>query len=818
MQIRGYKSAGVNARGVGYVAALLLTTWITAHGTSPLYAQVRLPAVLGDHAVLQRDRTLPVWGWTTPGDRVVVSFGQARVETESDAEGRWRVELPPMPASAEPRTLRVDSEDGSVATARDVLVGEVWLCSGQSNMDWKMRNVADARNLLDRADRPHIRFLQTQHVASPRPRQDVDARWRISTQESASLFSGVAYLFAVELYRELGVPIGILQSSVGGTRIEAWTPRQAFTADNGLETEEVWLSTADEVFRAAEDRVFVALRDWLERTAELRAASGRGDLTPPPSWPEHDAGRWNRPGSFFNGMVHGLAPYAIRGFVFYQGESNKGEGDLYARRFAALIASWRAQWQDTSLPFFFVQLAPYDDHQPEKYPVNALPWVWDAQVRIDREVPDTEMIVITDHGNLRDIHPREKLPVAKRLARRAFDRVYGRKLGETHGPRWSGMSIEGSSVVLSFDHAEGLSTRDGLPPDHFAVAARDGVFQAARATIEGTHIRVAASEVENPVAVRFAWHQAAEPNLINAAGLPATPFRTDDWPEPFFTRQRLKLPLWTGASPLSLPNLPTEYVKDDRVWNVSRSELEFFLPNPAADGLGALPRPAVLIFPGGAYQYLTIEKEGRIVARKLNEHGIAAAVVKYRVAPHHRPVPQLDAIRAVRLARHHAEVLGFDSDKIGVLGFSAGGHAASCASTAFDEGRADAADPVGRRSSRPDFSVLAYPVISMEDGVTHRGSRRVFLADVADDASEQEAWSTDRRVTPRTPPAFLVHCADDGVSVENSDRYAAALRAHGVPYEFLRPATGGHGFGLGPADHPAAGWIDSVAEWIWNLP
>lgn len=480
------------------LVSLLTFLLVSFSSASRLFADVRCAKIFGDHMVLQRDLPAPVWGEAEPGERVTVDFaGQTRVAV-ADANGRWRVVLAPLATSIEPRELSVRA--ANAITFADVLVGEVWFCSGQSNMEKQLGPRKGQRPTLDHeleiaaANFPHLRLFQV-----PRSNQKPDApaldRWLACTPDNlrASEFSAAAYYFGQQVQRTLGVPVGLIHASFGGTFIEAWMPPAAFAAPPlaGLEKRE--------------------LQAWVKgvQATEL-----------------------------YRDMVAPCAPYALRGFLWYQGETNLMNGDiaLYAEKQTALIASWRAAWERRDAPFYGVLLAPMDYSKWEKFPVTAeaLPAFREEQTRA-LSAPGTGYVVATDLvADTHDIHPVNKRDVGLRFARLALAGAYGRADMPARGPIFGSMAptADGRSLQLIFEYAEGLRTRDGLPPSEFAVAGEDRIFHPAVARIENGKIVVSSDAVPRPVAVRLGWHETAASNLVNAAGLPATPFRTDTWPSP----------------------------------------------------------------------------------------------------------------------------------------------------------------------------------------------------------------------------------------------------------------------------------------------
>lgn len=475
--------------GLGAVLAAFLV------GFTTLSAEVRCARPFGDHMVLQRDLPVPVWGEAAPAESVTVEFAGQLVSTTAAPDGRWRVDLAPLSTSTEGRPLTVRGEN--VLVFSDVLVGEVWFCSGQSNMEKQLgprkgQRPTDGHELeIAAASFPHLRLFQV-----PRSNQKAGApaldRWLPCTPESvqAAEFSAAAYYFGQQIQRTLGVPVGLIHSSFGGTFIEAWMPTDAFTGPlAGLQERE--------------------LQAWVKGV---------------------------QPTELYQAMVAPYAPYGLRGFLWYQGETNLMNGDiaLYAEKQTALIAAWRQAWHRPDAPFFGALLAPMDYSKWEKFAVTdvALPAFRAEQLRAF-SAPQTGYVVTTDLvADTHDIHPTNKRDVGLRFARLALAETYGREDIPARGPVFQSMSPgeTGDSLVLLFDHAAGLRSRDGRGLSEFAVAGIDRVFHPADARIESGRVIVKNPDVTAPVAVRFGWHEVAAPNLTNASGLPAVPFRTDDWP------------------------------------------------------------------------------------------------------------------------------------------------------------------------------------------------------------------------------------------------------------------------------------------------
>jgi sialate O-acetylesterase len=418
---------------------------------------VKMPSVLSSHMVLQRDRPLPIWGWADAGEEVTVQLGEKVAKTKADGEGNWKVTLPALAADGKTHTLLITGNNRIELT--DILIGEVWVGSGQSNMEWSLSGSHDAKEAIPAADNPKIRLLQIPKVQQPKPAKDVTATWEVCTPTTVGRFSGVLYHFGLRLQKDIGVPVGLINSSWGGSPIEPWTVNEKSS------------------------------------------------------------------GGMHNGMIAPLQPFAIRGVIWYQGESNVGNGLKYRDKKEALINGWRKVWGE-DMPFYFVQIAPFSGYNPEA----ALPALWEGQVAC-LKIPHTGMAVITDLvPNLGDIHPPNKKDVGNRLALWALAKTYGKKDLVYSGPLYKGMKVEGEKARLSFAHVGGgLQARDGKPLTEFEIAGADGKFVPADATIDGTSVVVSSKDVKTPEQVRFGWRKIANPNLVNKEGLPASPFQTKDW-------------------------------------------------------------------------------------------------------------------------------------------------------------------------------------------------------------------------------------------------------------------------------------------------
>lgn len=499
----------------GIVCGLILTPLAVLHAED-----LRLAAVFSDHTVLQRDRPVPIWGWADPGEEVTVEFAGQRHTTAADPVGKWLVRLDPMPASAEGHALAAKSAVRDLRTEiTDVVVGDVWLCSGQSNMDFKMSGVENSRLEIASAENPAVRFFRVGAQFGQQPLTSVKGDWKPVSPNTAAGCSAVGYYFGNALQQKLDVPIGLLVSSVGGTRIETWMA-PATLSQTGVSKGLVdrWKRVTPEEFQRI-DRAYVAYQYQRDHVHPKAAAAAKAQGAPVPLEPPmpklrcHDC-----PSALHNGMIAPLQPFAIRGAIWYQGEANNPNPRGYEKLQPALIAEWRSVWGE-ELPFLFVQIAPHRGMSPE---------FREAQHRIWRTTPLTAMAATVDVGDAMNIHPVRKRPVGERLALAARAISYGEEV-EYRGPEFKKMTIEGDRVLVHFSHAgEGLLAKGG-PLQGFTLAGADKKFFPAEARIKNKNsVVVASPEVSRPVAVRYGWANVPECNLFSTEGLPAYPFRSTE--------------------------------------------------------------------------------------------------------------------------------------------------------------------------------------------------------------------------------------------------------------------------------------------------
>jgi sialate O-acetylesterase len=471
-----------------------------------------------DNAVLQRDKPLPVWGRADPGEKVSVSFRSQKRDTVADEHGRWSVTLDPMPASMDPADLVL--KGNNTVTVANVLVGEVWLCSGQSNMAWTVRQSAnpDADAEAVAANYLLIRHFSIPRTSSALPCDDVAGEWAVCSPETVGAFSAVAYYFARELFRELNVPIGLINSSWGGTMIEAWMSPAALSADPSWpEVVKRWQETlVTYPERLAKHRS--QLNAWTKEQATAKKANQPFKKARPRA-PEGAMGSRVHPSAIYNAMIVPLIPCAIRGVIWYQGEANASRYGEYRTLFPSMIRQWREDFKQGDIPFYYVQLAAFD---------NNAPWAFQREAQqCALNLAATGEAVAIDIGEAKNIHPKNKQDVGRRLALNALAGAYGRDV-EYSGPRFAGVANENGKLRIRLTHAAGLRAKgSGLPG--FEIAGADRKFTPARAVIEGETVVVYSDAIKNPVAVRYAWASYPEATLYNASGLPASPFRSDDW-------------------------------------------------------------------------------------------------------------------------------------------------------------------------------------------------------------------------------------------------------------------------------------------------
>ncbi len=480
------------------------------------FAQVRLPAIIANNMVLQQKSTITLWGLAKPEEKVIVtaSWNRKPAVVTAGKDGKWSLNIKTITAGG-PYTISFAASN--TIEVKNVLLGEVWLASGQSNMEFFMTKmtggytgVLNYQEEIKAADYPLIRMIDVPNKVADEPQYDFTGTWKVCSPQTADTFSAVAYYFARAVHTATGYPIGIINATWGGTPAESWTRKEVLEKDSSFSIILDRYNKQCDEYPAAFEKYKTELDKWKADTSKNKGAAPRE-----PIGPRHN----NSPYKLYNGMIAPLLPYTIKGVIWYQGEGNAGRAAQYRRLFPAMIANWRNDFNNKKMPFYFVQISPHRSQNPE---------IRDAQLYTLRTVPYTGMVVTTDNGDSLDIHPRNKKLVGERLSLWPLKNEYGKKDILASGPLYKLMKVEGSTIRIQFDYAEGLVAKDGALKE-FTIAGADSNFVTAKARIDGNTIVVWSDAVQKPVAVRFAWSYVPFPNLYNKADLPASPFRTDNW-------------------------------------------------------------------------------------------------------------------------------------------------------------------------------------------------------------------------------------------------------------------------------------------------
>lgn len=470
--------------------AFILALFFSIQGA---WADVRLPGIFGNQMVLQRNTPIHIWGWASPGEIVRVSLNGKSKQTQAGEDGKWSLNLKKEKAGG-PYTLEVKGNNEIVLN--DVLIGDIWVCSGQSNMEWTLKKTDNAAAEIASANLPQIRHIKIPKTVAGAPKDDItgNPEWQQATPQHVAEFTAVGYYFAKELQKELNVPIGLLNSSWGGTNVETWTSREAFEDS--------------EEFKEMINTISKPIPDSTVNKSKPNIA----------------------PSLLFNSMIQPIVPFKIKGVIWYQGESNASLAHQYQKAFPLLINDWRERWDIGDFPFYFVQLASFKASGGTSEKGSTWAELREAQA-MTLSLPNTGMAVTTDVGNSNDIHPTNKLDVGNRLAAIALNKTYKKK-NEYSGPVFKKMKRDGNKIKIYFDHVNGgLTTKIGGDVlNGFEIAGVDRSFKKANAVIENDYIVVSSDEVSDPAAVRYGWSDDnIAINLFNKAGFPASPFRTDNW-------------------------------------------------------------------------------------------------------------------------------------------------------------------------------------------------------------------------------------------------------------------------------------------------
>ncbi len=471
-------------------------------------AELKLHALFSDGMVLQSDFASPVWGTVEPGEEITVSIAGQKKSAKAGADGKWSVKLDPL-KSGGPHELTVAGRNS--ITVRDVLVGEVWICSGQSNMEWTVNGSLNPADEKAAATYPKIRHFLVPKKQAETPQADVVGAWKLCSPETVGGFTAVGYFFGRELHQKLGVPIGLIHTSWGGTAAEVWTSKRVLEGT--------------ELLKPLVESYAKRMENYEKQTAGFKEATekAKAEGKPAPKAP----GKPMMPSCLYNGMIANVLPYGIKGAIWYQGESNAGRAKEYQTLFPAMIKNWREDWGQGDFPFGFVQLANFKARKNQ--PADS-DWaeLREAQT-MTLSLPKTGMAVIIDIGDAADIHPKNKQDVGRRLALWAQSQVYGKELVYS-GPLFDSVKVEDGKLRVAFKHAGSGLQAKGEKLTGFAVAGEDREFVWADAKIDGNSVVVSSEKVSKPVAVRYAWADNPECNLYNKEGIPASPFRSDTWP------------------------------------------------------------------------------------------------------------------------------------------------------------------------------------------------------------------------------------------------------------------------------------------------
>jgi sialate O-acetylesterase len=517
--------------------SMLISCVFLVSAALPAAGKLRLPPIISDGMVLQRDLPTTIWGMAGPCETVTVTIADQTVETVAGKDGKWIVKLKPMPAGG-PFKLVVAARE--TITVKNVLVGEVWLCSGQSNMQWNMERLPNALQQMALVNNPNIRVFTAAWTGALEPQEELAGNWSVATPANAPRFSAVGYFLARELQKELQVPVAIINSSLGGTCIESWMSREVLAADPDGKQQLAFWDARNAKYADAKTNFNIYMHNyWTTLIANYEAqnlwqvaadearTSGKPEPPAPTPAPLPDIGDINTVTCLYNGMIAPLANYGIRGAAWYQGENNAYAPAIYRKFLPAMITDWRQQWHQGDFPFLVVQLPNYLAPQTEPVEVGTWADFREAQLSV-LSVPNTAVAVTIDLGEANDIHPGNKAPVGARLAKAALHVAYHRK-GAYSGPLYKSMKVVDNKIVLSFDHVEGGLVVKGDVLKGFAIAGADRKFVWAQAEIKDDTVVVWADSISQPVAVRYGWAHNPPCNLYNRADLPASPFRTDNW-------------------------------------------------------------------------------------------------------------------------------------------------------------------------------------------------------------------------------------------------------------------------------------------------
>ncbi|HEY1048528.1 MAG TPA: sialate O-acetylesterase [Prosthecobacter sp.] len=494
-------------------------------------AELKLPAIIGDNMVLQQQLANPLWGWDAPGTEVTVKFGTQTKTAKAGADGKWTVKLDPVPANANPATISIKGT--SARELKNVLVGEVWICSGQSNMQWSVSSSWDSDIEIATAKYPKIRLISVPQVGTQEPQQDFKGEWKECAPGNVGPFSAVGFFFGRVLHNTLDVPVGLINNAWGGSAAEAWVRRDLLEKDPRFKLlmENTKKTEAEKTSEAGKKQYDAALAAWQKQADEAKKA-GKPFTTRAPQAPEAWLKGNARPGNIYNGVLLPTIGYGIKGAIWYQGETNAGRAYEYTSLFPFMIEDWRTEWKQGDFPFYWVQLADYMAEKTDATQSVTSSWaeIRESQTKTQNAVKNGGQAVIIDLGESNDIHPKNKRDVAERLARWALVKDYGLKL-PYRSPEFKSAAFAGNKATVTLDtFGSSLRTVDVTEVKGFVVCGEDKKWAWADAKIVGKDkVEVSSKDVANPVAVRYAWADNPICNLFSVDGLPVTPFRSDDF-------------------------------------------------------------------------------------------------------------------------------------------------------------------------------------------------------------------------------------------------------------------------------------------------
>ncbi len=732
-------------------------------------ADVQLSELWSDGIVLQRDAPIPIWGRAAAGEKVSVELAGAKADTIAAVDGQWRLDLPAQKASS---GKKMTISGRNTVTISDVAIGEVWLASGQSNMELRVPRTLNADQEIANGNYPLIRQFHIARNIAETPQTELKGHWEAASPQTVGNFTAVGYYFARDIFQKLGVPVGIIHASYGGTPAQAWTPPATLKNDATVQiVNENWTRRLEDYPEATQKYEAQKAR-WQARADEAKAA---GTRVPDAPFAPAGPGTKAMPSGLYNGMIAPVAPFGIRGVLWYQGESDARAPEIYQSLFPALIRGWRAEWK-RELPFLFVQLANF--HKPQTEPVED-GWANLREAQANAlALPKTGMAVAIDVGEAGDIHPKNKQEVGRRLALVALHDVYGQEI-ESSGPQYLSTKTEGGALRLQFAHAAGLRANDGEPKG-FAIAGADGKFAWANAKIEGDSVVLSSPQVLAPVAARYNWADNPLGNLVNAVGLPAAPFRTDS---PIKMKTETEKVV-TDRADAPEPK-PTRTVIYKSTTNAAGAKVELAMNIFEPAGHKASDKtPAIVFFFGGGWNAGSPELFFGHCAY-FASRGMVAFAPDYRVKNRQQTTPfesTIDAKSAMRWVRAHATELGIDAGRIAAAGSSAGGHVA--ASTAmipgFDEPTENATI-----SPAPNALILYNPVI--DTSPAGYGNERL--------GDRWQEISPLQHVRAGLPPTIVFHgTADKTVPYQNAVDFEIAMKATGNRCELVTFPGVGHGF------------------------